>query len=610
MPVFFANPTGFFALLGVPVLLAIYFFQRQSREYLAPTMFLLKSQFEHRKGGRQFKRFQPSWVLFLQLLSVILISLLLSQPRIKKAELTQKVALVIDSSASMSAFKKEILDEVTSIFQELDEEESAFSIQVFQSLPESVALYSGRSPVESRDAINSWTPSSGTIDPATSLNLARSRVGQNGLLLYFTDHVPEGVLPAGAKLITVGRPLDNVGFCGVSVKQAKGQYLAHALVKNYGRDTEERVYQLQSPSGDVLLEKELSLMPQQVKTITYPLSSEQSAVCFALAPDEFTLDDIAPIILPVSKALTMEASQQSIGINELVEKLAGMLGASKPEKGIPDIIIRSQPVGKLRLPETNSITFVEGEKGRVSQVHTASILPTATFLTRDLVWDTLIVPETPVFPSSARDQVILWAGDVPLISLRVTNQGEDSSQHLLCHFSIEGSNIDTQANLAILFFRFAEHIREQKVAYFSEIAEVNQSLSTLSLPFELKEEIPLILESKLHYAPTYQRTISKSSDLRMLHLPSMPNIIALRQGDQRVATYATHFADTREADFSKAQRQERLSLVSESQRLQSSIPLPYHYLILLFLILLVLGIWWLQADKPQKIAVVDTSVIS
>ncbi len=602
MSIFFANPIGLSALLGLPLLLAIYFFQRRSKEYLAPTLFLIIHQFEHKSGGKQFKRFQPSWALFLQILALILLTFLLAQPRIKKSQAIQPVAIVLDASASMAAFRKDAIEEVERCFTKLEKEGNPLSIQLFESVPESPALYSGTSREEALLQLIARRPIHGMIDPAHALNLARSRLGNSGTLIYITDHVPSSSLPANTKVISVGRPLQNMGFCGMSVKKENGQHLAKALVKNYGTLPEERAYKLLLPNGVIILEKAIQLKPGQAKTLSFPLTKERPKVIFALAPDDFTLDDTAPILLPSPKAITISHLQRSPEIIELTTKLAAALGAPEPKVSPDaDLVIQSSFPQQLTLPATNSITFIKQAKGAQKTALTEAILPSSSALLQDLIWDTLIVPKTARFTLSTKDETLLWAGNAPLISLRSTSYAGDIKQHLLCHFSLEGSNFQTQTNLAILFFRFAQRVREAKSVYFEDLGEVNQPLSNLSLPKPISPENPLVFISALNKES--RPPISSNLDLRLLTLPATPDIITLKQGNQDVATIATHFADTREADFSKATTNKHPKLISKAEMRDATQPLPYSSLFILLLITICLLIWHLLAPKHSTVTV-------
>ncbi|HQW29333.1 MAG TPA: BatA domain-containing protein, partial [Verrucomicrobiales bacterium] len=108
MPLIFANPLGFWALLGIPAVLLIHFLQRESRRLPISTLFLLEHIDRESVKGRQFDRLRQSIPLWLQLLGVMILTWLLAEPRWTSARSVQRVVLVIDSSASMEAFAEEV----------------------------------------------------------------------------------------------------------------------------------------------------------------------------------------------------------------------------------------------------------------------------------------------------------------------------------------------------------------------------------------------------------------------------------------------------------------------------------------------------------------------
>ena len=103
----FAHPAGFWALVGVPAVLAIHFFQQRSRVFTASTLFLLEPLAPESRGGRTWDRLRSSRALWLQLLAVLLAAWVLVEPRWVRAESAQTVAIVVDASASMAAFRAE-----------------------------------------------------------------------------------------------------------------------------------------------------------------------------------------------------------------------------------------------------------------------------------------------------------------------------------------------------------------------------------------------------------------------------------------------------------------------------------------------------------------------
>ena len=104
-----SNPYGFLALIGIPAVLAIHFFQRRSKKVPVSTLFLLQQTQRESASGRRVERLLHSVPLWLQLLMVLLLTWLLIEPRYRNEESTQRIAVVLDSSASMAVFKEKAL---------------------------------------------------------------------------------------------------------------------------------------------------------------------------------------------------------------------------------------------------------------------------------------------------------------------------------------------------------------------------------------------------------------------------------------------------------------------------------------------------------------------
>ncbi|NJM37623.1 MAG: hypothetical protein HC845_07085 [Akkermansiaceae bacterium] len=108
-----ANPLGLLALLGIPAVLAIHFLQRKAVELPVSTLFLLERTQRDAASGRRLERIIPSIPLWMQLLAVLLLAWFLAEPRFQKSGSVQRIAIVLDSSASMGVFKKEAISRLT-----------------------------------------------------------------------------------------------------------------------------------------------------------------------------------------------------------------------------------------------------------------------------------------------------------------------------------------------------------------------------------------------------------------------------------------------------------------------------------------------------------------
>ena len=113
------NPAGLWALLGIPAVLAIHFLQRQAVIIPVSTLFLLEKTQRESASGRRLDRLMNSVPLWMQLLGVLLLTWLLAEPRYQKARSTQRVAIVLDSSASMAVIKDKLKEKLIASLPDL-----------------------------------------------------------------------------------------------------------------------------------------------------------------------------------------------------------------------------------------------------------------------------------------------------------------------------------------------------------------------------------------------------------------------------------------------------------------------------------------------------------
>ena len=99
MSLSFLAPQFLWALLAIPIVIILHFIRARKKRYDVSALFLWK---QAKELAEQRRRFNPSWLLILQLLFVTLAALALSQPSITTQGPPDRV-LIIDASASMAA---------------------------------------------------------------------------------------------------------------------------------------------------------------------------------------------------------------------------------------------------------------------------------------------------------------------------------------------------------------------------------------------------------------------------------------------------------------------------------------------------------------------------
>ncbi len=529
-----ANPLGLLALLGIPAVLAIHFLQRKARELPVSTLFLLEQTRREAAGGQRFERLIPSIPLWMQLLAVILLTWILAEPRFQKANSVQRVAIVLDSSASMSVFSQDAAAKLETLLPTLNSGASTLELTLLESIPQRPRLYTGTSADDLLASLENWHPASGPVDPTSALRLARSLVSRDGTVIFLTD-TPNSELPFEARQLSVGRKINNVGFTGVSFAREQGALVWRALVKNHGDQPATRTWQIQTATGSGT-PRTIDPKPGAIATLQAAFPTDATNVRIALSPDDFPLDDTLPLVAPAPKPLTL-FSATSPAFTALADKLLRALDAAEPtnDAATADLSIATyNPLNPVQ-PTGNAIIFVEDETrsgawlkgGLVSEPHP---------LTDGLNWQSLLARETIQLERLATDTVLLWQDQRPLIFLRQT----ESARQLYFNFDPTLSNALKQPAFIVLLHRFAESIRSAKIA-------------PVSLNLETGQPIELTTPAGVPLTTTATDPIGNPlphTDLTHRSAIATPGFMTVATETESLLTAAVHFGDPREADFS------------------------------------------------------------
>lgn len=533
MPVF-GNPLGLLALLGIPAVLAIHFLQRKAKELPVSTLFLLEHTRREAVGGRRIERLVPSIPLWMQLLAVGILAWFLAEPRYPRDGSVQRIAVVMDSSASMSVFKKAAAAKVLEAVPLLKGAASEVSLTVLESVPERPRLHAGNSTKGLTEALEAWQPREGPVDPTQALRLARSLVSPEGSVLYVTDTPSAAPLPFDAVEIAVGEALDNVGFTGVSFTREEGALIWKAMVRNHGALPAERTWTVVSRDG-FSEARPLRLEPGAITTLQAAFPQGATQLRVVLSADRFTLDDVLPLVPPEPKPLVVfNASPASI--QDLSGKLIRALESAQPgnDAASADLSITSYNPLDPAPPTGNCVVFVEDET-RTGSWLKGGLIAESHPLMDGLNWQALLARETISLEPKPGDLVLLWQEKRPLILLREAGP----ARQLLFNFDPALSNLAKQPAFIVLLHRFAETIRSAKVAPVSANLETSQPISIATAPGSPLSQRATSIDGSELSSP--QGVIRRA-------IPS-PGFMTVNQGETVLLNAAVHFGDPREADF-------------------------------------------------------------
>ncbi|MGK0188336.1 MAG: hypothetical protein ACI9R3_004128 [Verrucomicrobiales bacterium] len=537
----FGNLLGFWALLGIPAVLLIHFLQRRSRIMVISTLFLLDQMQRESVSGNRVERLRVSVPLWLQLLAVILLTWLLVQPRWINSEAVQRVAIVLDSSASMSVFKEAAAQQISTALDDLDSLVTTTEYMLLETRA-STGLFSGTDRGKLMQSVENWAPYSGTLDPTPALRVARSTVGNSGLVIFVTDQAATDALPHDAQLLAVGSHQENCGFAGFTVETSDdGQPQWRVLAKNYGTQSQTRQWWLMS--GDQRTTPvAFTLAPGKAIPLQGPFPDGTTSCTLEMQGDAFSFDDQLPMVLPQPKQLNIWIAPESGApptgefYQQVFQSFDNVwIDTSRTNADIE--IITYDPLDP-QLPDRSACVFARDPRQR-SGFLKGQIVAAGNPLIEGINWQGLLCRKSIPIPHRDSDDVLLWQGDRPLIFGRRIG----SQRQLYFNFDLQKSNAQRLPAFAVLLHRFLAIVREEKIALEAGNFEVGQRIE-LAIR-QSPDATPLSIRSN-HPAATQEIALDRSTTLRA---PSKAGHFEILQGDQTLLTAAAHFADVREADF-------------------------------------------------------------
>lgn len=558
MELILSNPFGLWALLGIPIILLIHFLQRQSQEVTISTLFLLEQMQRESVEGRKFERIRSSVPLWLQLLMVLLLAWLLAQPRWLRSDSVQPLAVILDNSASMTAFEDEAKEQLLSELEKLSGSVARTEFYVIESSLSAGNLYRGTELEELREALAEWKPVLGEHEFEPAIRVARNLVGRDGIVVLVTDHVTKN-LTFDATLMAVGSQKPNLGFAGLSVKEEEGPSRWTAIVRNYHDAPVERRWFLAN-GNQRSAPQTIKLAPSEIRVIEGPFPSNTEFCTLHLEEDAFSADDVLPMARPKERTLNLRSTVAPV-LEEQAMQVASSIQSSsllEPEsERVPDIVLASyNPISPL-LPPGNAVVFLE-HRIKQNRIFEGRLIAENHPLIEHLNWEPLVVRRSLQIPRRDSDTVLLWQDTSPLIMLR--EQG--GTKQLLFNFDLAGSNALKLPAFIVLIHRFAEQIRQTKPVLERKVLETGQPLN-LTLA-ETEEPVPLTVSFRSWDGNnSFEREVPPEEASRVA-APIHPGYLTVRRGDEKVLEASTFFADTREADLSQAATENRLAEAGSS----------------------------------------------
>jgi hypothetical protein len=545
------NPLGLLALLGVAAVFAIHLLRIRARRVQAATLFLLPATEVVTEGGRRLERLRSTPLLWSQLAAVLLLTWILVEPRWLREDSTRRIVLVVDVSASMSAFENLLPEALRENVGRLARAASKTEWVVLASDPRERTLYSGDSADEALAAAASFRPRLPTHDEGPVLATARSIASPSGLVVYVTDR--PAPVPPGVEVLSIGSPLANVGFAGVEVTE-EGSY--RAIVKSSSGNRERRKWWIERDGASPEV---LELEPFELAFVSGSFGTGEEELTLVLEGDGFTLDDRLPLVRPRLKLLRVYVAPELLTnrfVSRFVESVASVERVSSPDEA--DLVL-----ARSRESSKSSIVFVpSGGSGASPRGPRSPLVSEKDALTDGLNFQGLLTHASGPAPNVS-DRVLLWQGERALVFL-----AEGGSSSLVVGFALEESNADRVPAFVLLLHRFAESVRFSVVGFERRNVELHQLLNVAG---------------------------ATSGD----RAPSEPGFFDIHGDQELLFRGAAHFADVREADLTRAEPRGLGAEAEREELRRNSLPDPLRSLWIVALVGLFVGASALQ-ENPTR----------
>ncbi len=237
----FLNPSGFYLLFTIPLVVALHFLKLRRQTYLVPSLMLWRSAAEDRKANVPFQRLRNYLPLLLQVLFLILLTLSVARPVLYRPGFMQgKAILIIDNSASMQS------TEMGKTRLELAKEEALRLIRDVSAsggmmvlVTQAAENYIQQAFTTDAEKLHQAVKNIAPTDAVSSLGPAFAAVAHyadstQDRVFFISDsfhNLPEIALPLHK--ISVGSEAENVGIVQFRLELEAQEYLVLISIHNW-----------------------------------------------------------------------------------------------------------------------------------------------------------------------------------------------------------------------------------------------------------------------------------------------------------------------------------------------------------------------------------------
>lgn len=595
----FANPLGLWALLAIPAIVAIHFFQRRFPPLRVASLHLWGLESNLKESGRNVNRLPVTGSLLLELSAALLIAILLSQPRFESLRTATHLVVVLDNSASMQSKpegQESIRDLAKTFLQERIEEISGRCVVTI--------VTSGRRPVtlagpaveweEAKKQLADWSPSEPMHDFEPAWDLAAQIAGRTGQLLFITDRMPEksDITPTNMEIVALGSPCDNLAIVHASWEKLddSNKEIIFFNIRNFADRSNHVTATIRDSNRQTVFQKELEIAAQKEVSVNAKLEDGIRFVSISLDGefDSLALDSEISLVEPrrrtLKVAVAFAAGHPAVGpIRRAINALDDVV--------ISDVATSHLVIGPASLePQLSREQWWLGigpidenaEKKRNART------PSSTF--------PFMIERNHPLVQDLRLNGVRWGGVqdlarnvTPLVSCGGTpifyRLNDVSFTAYTMNIDLKRSNLTQSEDWPIFFQNFIEERKKELPGFSRWNYLIGQPIRLSRPPFDSTDEPQRLT---LRYDGQSKDLIDR--DTIDLPLPIAPTLGVIKEGDTILERFAVNFIDSRESSLIHLEKGHR---IAQGESLESLFKLdrPYSWVILLLVGILMLAVF-------------------
>ena len=304
----FLNPAAFYLLGIIPIIVLLHFLKLRRYAYLVPSIMHWLSTDEDRRANVPFQRFRNLLLPLLQVLFVLLLTLSVARPVLRRPGfMPGKAVIVVDNSASMlseemgqtrlALAKQAALAQVEQIFAG-----GGIMLMVTQAADTYIQQAFTTDTTQLPGAIENIPPTHAprNLRPVFDA-ITRYADAPQDSVFFISDtfeNLPDISLPLHK--VAVGGDAENIGIVLLSVDSIEDWYEVLVRIQNFTDAAREFNVQLRVESSP-LDDRAVSIPPGETKSVLFsgnPSGLEGKVISVHLGiEDDFTLDNTASAIL-------------------------------------------------------------------------------------------------------------------------------------------------------------------------------------------------------------------------------------------------------------------------------------------------------------------------